>query len=283
MSGMRFGLIRVLWGVVVMFGCGAHREGNDVDPVSLLKAGLCEDALVAAQSSTTIDPQTKRAVVAFCSVVTTQGGGSYRKAVAVLQEETGEMHAVVSAREMLDAALLFPTPLSATLSTALAEVALGAAGYGRLAPKDGIAVDAVGAATRALAVSVLERLAVALDTTSRLDTAGLLVIWNSCFSLMGGSFEAEDAHQAWRLYAAVAAVAIFTAAEAPNSDIAEALLGALVTVVEVNPDIQPAVRCDLASPFEELKNALAYKRPLLGRLEEAVKGAIGCTRGTYAP
>ena len=56
-----------------------------------------------------------------------------------------------------------------------------------------------------------------------------------------------------------------------------------MVVLETNPDIAIAARCDYASPFGKLKMALAYKRNLAGRLEAATSAAVGCTRGTYAP
>ncbi len=266
-------------------GCGARRAGGGEDALSLLKEGRCEEARRAAEVSRTMDSQSKRTVVAFCSIVPSPSSESGKHAVTLLRAESGEIHSAAAAEEMLRLNEVFPDRVSSEASKILAEAALGAVGFGPLAPKNGsLPSDAVGAATRNLAVSVLERAAAATEgEVVSMGTAELLVIWNSCFSLLGGTFEVEDSHEAWRLFTSLANIALFAFDHEPTADLTEALLSATVSAVEANPPIQPAVRCDLSSPFDALKNALAYKRPLLGRLEAAVKGAIGCSRGTFAP
>ena len=165
----------------------------------------------------------------------------------------------------------------------LAETALGATSYGPYAIAKNPSIT-VGAASRDLAVAVLERAAEALQSENvSADPQRLLTIWNSCFSLDGGSFETNNNYQAWRLFKSISTMALFINAAEPSSDLAHVLLNAAVKVIESNPEISVAARCDLGSPFERLKSAMAYKREKMARLEKSVAAATGCTRGTYAP
>jgi hypothetical protein len=130
---------------------------------------------------------------------------------------------------------------------------------------------------------VLERVGEALNNGNAVDSSRLLNLWNSCFSLTGGSFDSKDDVHAWRLFQSISKMAFFINSREPRGDLANVLLGAAVTVIEANPEIAVPVRCDLASPYEDLKKAMAYNRENMARLENAVKEAAGCTRGMYAP
>jgi hypothetical protein len=282
MKSLLFGTAVFL--AALLSGCGASRKTSVSDPVAFVKEGKCRNARLSAESSQNIDPQTRRAVIAMCAIIDRPDEKSVEKAVARLREESGPMHFAASASEMLALAPLLPKSISPETSLLLSRAALGAVGFGPSAPPGSVPVDAVGTATRDLSVSVLERISLALEAPSMsIGADELLIYWNSCFRLLGGAFEAENDLQAWRLYKAVAKIAVFASNAAPAADITQALLGAAVNTVEANPPIQTAVRCDLSSPFASLKNALAYNRPLLSRLEFAVKDAVGCIRGTFAP
>jgi hypothetical protein len=92
-----------------------------------------------------------------------------------------------------------------------------------------------------------------------------------------------DDGQAWRLFRSIGGLAITMAHAAPDDDLTSVLQGAASAVIESNPSIVIAARCDLGSPFDQLKTSLAHERELLIRLEKAVVEAKGCSRGTYAP
>jgi hypothetical protein len=267
---------------VALVSCGGRQGGGGADPVALIRQGRYKEARVIALKRSSQD-QRSRAIVALTYVAESPTEEREKKAVASLTENAGDVRAAAMASEMLDIAFELPEPVDSALSLALAEVALGAVSFGPYAPDTEPSLT-VGAASRDLAVAVLERTGLALDSaTGAVSGAALLTIWNSCFSLTGGSFESGDDVHAWRLFRSIAEMAVFVHAAEPGGDLANVLLGAAVTVIETNPDIAVAVRCDLASPYDDLKKAMAYNRENLARLENAVKDAAGCTRGTFAP
>jgi hypothetical protein len=176
-----------------------------------------------------------------------------------------------------------PPPVAPEVRLVASEAALGAVSFGPLAPETTPSIT-IGVATRDLAADVLDQIATALAAPDAAVSSGrLLALWNACYSLDGGEFAAETDVDAWRLFGSIGGIALFIARAEPTSDLANALLGAAVTTIETNPSIAVPARCDLASPYEDLRAAMAHKRELLARLEKAVADAAGCTRGTYAP
>ena len=274
----------ILLSVCLVVGCGARRGSSASDFEALLREGRCTEAAAAAEASGTVEPPTRLGIFALCRVAKNPNptAATTRAAVTLLRKDGGEMHHAAAALAMLDAALLLPSPLSPDISRRLTEAALGAVGFGPAAPAESVSTAAPGAATRTLAVSVLERISQMLESVMP-EKSSMLTYWNGCYSLLGGTFEAADDREAWRLYRSTAQIGVALSLEAPTSDLTQAVLGGVISVVETNSGIQVAVRCDLASPFDDLKRAVAYNRTLSARLEAAVKDASGCTRGTFAP
>ncbi len=272
------------WCLAALFlvSCGGAETKKEADPLVLLSEGRYAEARSVVQARGVIDPK-DRAIVALAWIAESPTADTREKAINALTEGTSGVGAAASAANMLELAFDIPQPVETLTSMTLAEVALGAVGVGPLTSSASPAIP-VGVASRSLAVSVLERVHVALGHVEvSIDTNKLLSIWNSCFTLAGGSSEANSDVEAWKLFCSIGGLAIVMNEAAPNSDLSNVLLGAAVTIVEANPGIAIAARCDLASPFDKLRIALTYKRELLGRLEGALSTATGCTRGTYAP
>lgn len=274
------------WGmlalVATLTACGGRQSGGRGDPVELLRQGRYAEARALARKETPLD-QRSRAIVALTLVAEAPTPERGKKAVATLTQEARNVRAAAVASEMLDIAFELPPTTEGETSLSLAEVALGATCYGPYAANTQPSIT-VGAASRELALAVLERTAIGLsDISTPVEEARLLAIWNACFSLSGGAFESSDNVFAWRLYKAIATLGIFVFQNTSDSDFAKVLVSAAVNVVVANPDIAVPVRCDLGSPFDGLKKALMYNRSEMYRLENAVKDAAGCTRGDYAP
>ncbi len=260
-------------------GCGGSQKGAVSDPVELLKAGKANEAREAAELAT-LSPEMKAAVIALSYIIEQR----HKEATAALRKPLGEYHSMAAATAMLETAKLLPENVLTLSSLSTVETALGAIGLGPSAPAGSKPISSIGPASREIAVLILERIAVIVEAPdSSISSAKLLVLWNGCFHLDGGNFRGKDDAQAWRMFTSIALIAIFADKVFRGEDLTLALLGAAVSVVESNTGIQTAVRCDLASPFDALKKAVAYNRPLLGRLEFAVKDSVGCTRGTYSP
>jgi hypothetical protein len=278
---IRFGglLIAAAW----LLGCGGAQQVEKADPVSLLAAGRYAEARSAAKADTG-DQVLNRAVVALSYLAESEEPAATERSLASLLEDGGAIASAAAADEMLVLVSRLPADVPDGLSLTAVEVALAAAGRGPLVkvqagPEPGSDV------ARSLAASVLDRLHLWLasggDTP---DPQRLLDAWNGSYSLLGGSMHTGDnAWLAWKLYMAIAGLAVVLDDIARDSDLTKVVLRSAVEVVEQNPDITTAVRCDLASPLVELRAALAYDRALSGRLERALAEATGCTRGKFAP
>jgi hypothetical protein len=263
-------------------GCGGAGVGQADDPLALLSEGRYAEARATILERGMTAPR-DRAIVAVSLVAENPSQAAGEEAVKALSEGTSGVGAAAAAADMLEIAFEIPPIENVEFSIVLVETAVGAVGQGPYAPATA-PVMPVGAASRALAVSVLERIYLALAGRQILvDFDRILEIWNACYSLTGGATEAADDVEAWRMFHSLGGLAVIINDAAPDSDLAGVLLGASVSVLERNPSIAIAARCDLSSPFEGLKQAVAYKRRLLVRLEGAVAAATGCTRGTYAP
>lgn len=267
---------------VFLFACGAKQPTQATDPLTLLKEGRYPEARVAAVNAG-LDNDTNRAIAALTYVTESPVASSAKLAVNTLNKDAGNVRTAAVVTLMLGLTSALPPPVSPDVSMAIAESALGAVSYGPYAPGTKPTLT-VGAASRELAGLVLARVGFALANAEfQVGRQRLLQIWNSCYSLDGGDFEADGAYRAWRLFKSISTIAIFMGRVDPTDDFTNALFNAAITVVEANPEITIAAKCDLGSPYDDLKKALALKRDLLGRLETALSGATGCSRGTFAP
>lgn len=268
----------------LLVGCGGAQKVEKADPVSLLAAGRYSEARSAALAGGG-DEMINRAVVALSYLAEGEEPTSTEQALdSLLDGGGGAIAAAAAADEMLALVSRLPADVPDELSLTAVEVALAAAGKGprarvQAAPEPGSDV------ARSLAASVLDRLHLWLagsDATP--DSQRLLDAWNGSYSLLGGSMHTgDDDVMAWKLYSAVAGLAVVLDEIARNSDLTKVLLRSAVEVVEENPSIAIAVRCDLASPLEQLRKPLSYDRDLAGRLERALAPATGCNRGKFAP
>jgi hypothetical protein len=278
-----FALGGMLLATVAVLGCGGAQPVAKTDPAALLAAGRYADARSAAKSGTG-DELRDTAVVSLSLLAEEGGEAASPRAVDALLAGGNAVAAAASADEMLGLVSSLPAPRHDEISLLATETALGAAGKGPLArsqsgPAPGSEVS------RSLAAAVLERLHRWLASTERVpDSTRLLQVWNGSYTLLGGSMATgDDEHLAWTLYAAMGGLSVYLDDTARDSDLTKVLLRSTVEVVEQNPAIATAVRCDLASPFDGLRAALTYDRELLGRFERAVASAVGCNRGKYAP
>ncbi|MCK9462032.1 MAG: hypothetical protein M0R80_20570 [Proteobacteria bacterium] len=262
--------------------CGAAQDqGSAPDPKELLGRGDYAAARLAAEAKGGTDPS-DRAVIALSHIAERPDRAAAAEAVKALSRGAARPLAAEAAAEML---ALYPTaPDCADGKRALlaAEIALGALGMGPVAaqpPPEG----SKGASEAALAVAIVERLRLGLAGAEAFDGSRVLAVWNGCITLLGRSMRAPTDPDAWLLFVNLSGLAVLVTAAAPTSDLSRALLESSVTAVEANPGISVAVRCDLGSPFDELRAALTRARDLGGRLERAVAASLGCTRGQYAP
>lgn len=268
--------------IALLAGCGGAQQVEKRDPVALLAAGRYADARSAAEAGSG-DELRDRAVVALSHLAESLEPQAQTRALDALLAGSNEVATAAAADQMLGLVSRLPADAPGGIPLVAVEVALAAVGKGPLArvqtgPVPGSEV------ARSLAASVLERLHLWLSTGVTPDPARLLDAWNGSYSLLGGSMDAgDDDSLAWKLYTATGGLAVTLDSVARDSDLTKVVLRSVVEVVEHNPDITIAVRCDLASPFDDLRAALTYDRELLGRLERAVAPAVGCSRGKYAP
>jgi len=265
-----------------LIGCGGAQAPGDRGPVDLLLSGDWEGARAAVEERGTDSPE-DRAVVALSHLAQSPGRASATVAVGVLSAGPDAAVAEAGAADMLELLARLDLPAEEELPLLAVETALGAVGLGPLA-RSSPTGSAVGPASRDLAVAVLERLSTwARSSSAAPSPARLLDAWNGAYTLLGGSPVLQGAPDAWRLYSAVGWLAVMAAESDPDAGLSGVLLDFAVGVVEGNESIVVAVRCDISSPFDRLRPAIARDRKLLGRLERAVASASGCSRGTYAP
>ncbi|MCP4199765.1 MAG: hypothetical protein GY762_21685 [Proteobacteria bacterium] len=270
----------LMWGLII--GCGGKPDVQRVDPYLLLTEGQYAEARAAIVKENAKDPMSRAIVAASLAAEdpSTQNGAL---AVQALTDGAEESAILSAATRALNLAFYIPQPVTTEVSLLISEVALGALGQGALASPSTTPLS-LNDATRQVAVSVLERVKIALDEPGALfESNRILTIWNSCSALMNNVLVVTDDAQAWLLFHSLGGIAVVVQEAAPNSELSLLLLESTVIALESNPAIAIAARCDLSSPFDNLKMALAYKRNLAGRLEVATSGGLGCTRGTYAP
>jgi hypothetical protein len=270
----------LMWGLIT--GCGGKPDVQRVDPYLLLTDGQYTAARAAIVKENAKDPMS-RAIVAASLAAEDPSEQNAALAVRALTDGTDDPDILSAATNVLNLAFYIPQPVSTEVSLLISEVALGALGQGALASPSRAPLS-LDENTRQIAVSALERVKIALDEPGAIfESSRILTIWKGCAALMNNVLVATDDAQAWLLFHSLGGIAVVMQDAAPNSELSLLLLVSTVIALESNPAIAIAARCDLSSPFDRLKMALAYKRNLAGRLEAATSGALGCTRGTYAP
>jgi len=273
------------WGgcllAAVLIGCGGPQETKKLSADELLADGRYADARAAVAARGGGAPR-DQAIVAVSRIAERPDRESAKAAVELLHAG-GQVEAAVAANELLALMFTLPADVDNEVSILAVEVALGAAGLGPLARVEVTPVPGSEIST-SLAISVLERLHLWLAVYSgAVDPPRLLDGWNGCYTLLGGSLEQGNDLDAWRLYSSLAHLSVLVHDGAPGSSLSTVMLRTTVEAVEQNTEIAVAVRCDLSSPLDKLRSALARDRELGGRLERATGTAEGCTRGTYAP
>ena len=274
--------LTLLLAATCLISCSGAKGKPEADPMELLSKGRFREARATVQKKGAKSP-TDRAIIALSLVAENPTKERAQESVTALGTGVDEIETAAAALELLDLVFVIPGPVEYEVSLLAVEVALGSVGKGPLTPTTAPNIP-IGAASKRLQVSALERTHFALiGTELYIDSPRLLAIWNACFSLSGGSFTAPDDVQAWRLFHSIGGLAVTMSKAAPDTDLAKVLSGAAVAVLESNQSIAIAARCDIGSPFDGLKSALAYDRELSFRLEKSVASAKGCSRGTYAP
>jgi hypothetical protein len=269
-----------MWCLVI--GCGGKPTVQRADPYLLLTEGQFAEARAAIVTENARDPMS-RAIVAVSLAAEDPSTRNGALAIEALTDDRGQSETLAAVARALNLAFYIPQPVSAEVSLLISEVALGTLGQGPLASPS-VTPPPASDGTRDTALFALERVKIALDQPNvAFGPSRILAIWNGCLALMDNALATPEEAQAWLLFHSLGNMAAVVQNAAPNSDLALVLLKSAVAVVEGNPSIAIAARCDLSSPFESLKMALAHKRNLAGRLGKATSGAVGCTRGTYAP
>jgi len=213
-----------------------------------------------------------------------------KPAVATAQKVALQLHegavagyTALSAVAMLELAAELPTPPRADFDLMLCEAALGALGSGRLAagrPLDGLDPSI---ALR-LVIVLLERLNIQVSATQGdYPMTRVLDVWNGCYSLIGDNAMIASDQEIWRLYLNVASLSVLLWNKEKRDSFSDALVTFTIRVIKTNPTIAVAARCDLSSPYDKLRAAIAGRRDLVKPLEEAVAIATGCSPGRYAP
>jgi hypothetical protein len=272
--------------VLIINGCGAAQKTGPADFYSLAAAGDCAGIKTRVNKDVLSDDE--RGALALC--VLAEGNGadvSAQKAVKILSKGTkGPVFWTAGAEKMIKYARIFPGR-DHQFNLQVIRTALGAAGSGPF--KITISPEPGSEAGKALAAVVLGFLADILDSAagsspvSVLPQNQLVEIWNGTYSLLGGSVQTNSALFAWQLYMGLTRVALRMWNPLEHNDFSFLLINTAIEVVENNPQIAVAVKCDLSSPYEQLRSEVSAKVDLLGRLERAVSAATGCSRGRYAP
>ncbi|MDD5306962.1 MAG: hypothetical protein PHU25_06525 [Deltaproteobacteria bacterium] len=264
--------------------CGGAQVKGRPDPLPLLAAGKYKEARAAALviEADGNAPPVNTAILALTFIAEPRGPGGGIDAAKALAARGGD-HAALAGVEMVALTPKVPIPWDVDQSLLLVEAVLGGVGQGSYAPKPPPRAGDAGK-LRELAVSLLETVSFAMSRADRpVSMDRMLDIWNGSFACLGGSLRGADAKQAWRLYRSLVSLALVLNRNEPAAELSKALLGSTVGAIEENPDISVAAKCDEASPFDELREAVRRDRDLRTRLETAVAAAAGCSRGFYAP
>jgi hypothetical protein len=274
-------ILAILLGFGLAIGCGARAKARKAAPHELLKQGRYAEARAAVLAKNDRTPK-DRAVFAAALIAETPSTDNAEQAIEAMSTGAGDEDIASAATKLLKFAYEIRQPLDTETSFIFAEVAIGALGHGPLAPStEQIYVEET---NRRVGIAALDRVRSAIsETTATFNTSRIHTIWNGCFALLGSQLEATDDFEAWEMFQNIGGIAAVVQRALPNSALGTALLDAAIIVLEINPEISIAAKCDLGSPYDALRAALAHDRSRAGRFELAVSGAVGCTRGTYAP
>lgn len=272
----------VLLAAVLFVGCAGSQPSPSEDARALLIEGRFAEARKAALRQGDRSPE-NRGIIALATLARSPTSTGATEAVIALTEGASGVGATVAAAQLLTLTGELQAPPNSDLAVLIAEAALGGAGQGPYTPKGTLPIP-VGTATRQVASKTLERMFLSLAVGEMtIDTKRLLRIWNGCFTLLGGVLETPDDATAWSLFRSIGGLAIVLHNGAPDDELAQVLLRSAVAVIESNPSIALAARCDLATPFDALRTSIKQDRALARQLEQAVASAAGCSRGTHAP
>ncbi len=273
---------------IFVVSCGAPQKETGPDPRALMLEGRYEEARqVLLDKEATKRTAEGQALIALSLVAELPNarGRDLAKKVLFDAMDLGTPGDVLLL--LCKEADLLPATIDLTVSTFLVETALGSIGLepGRPAKinekvsqekRHMIATKL----TFLLATSVERKKgSIPLDRIYALWHTGLALIMDSSSHLI---FPKRPLF-AYETYLAHGSLAGSVGIAAHASNQAKEMTEVAVLIVEHNPSIRVSVECDLRSPVDKLRKAMAYDRPRLVRLERALAEAKGCTRGTYEP
>lgn len=263
---------------LMWLGCQSPVPQNPLDLNRLMQQGNCQQIEKELQQ-TTLSASTRGALAA-CSLTHANPTSSKQAALQYLVNNNSSQKEI-AAQSMLHFAALHPTPSSAYIESVF-EISFAISGYG---PSAISAMNSQNShSSQQLVVDILKFLRASCLDSNRTACGELISeVWNGCLQMLNGSFVGATDYLAWQLYTNFAAVALSIWDPMNKTDLAVGMMQATIAIVENNPPISVAARCDLSAPYEKLKNALSKNISLLGRFERAVSAATGCTRGRYAP
>jgi len=274
--------------VVLAASCGAPEVEVTVNPRSLMQKGRFKEARQILMEQEKGNPTPEgQALIALSFVAEQPDAGSRDQAKRVLKSamNLGSTGEVLLA--MCDEADVMPFATDLLVATFLVEAALGSVG---LEPgKPAGVTDEMDAETRQRTGTRLTNiLATSVEQHKDILPVGRIhALWKSALVLISdNSSELEFKGRpkfAFQTYLAQARLSSIIGLAAQGSMQASEMLEITVRIIESNESIRVSVECDLRSPVNTLRKALAYDRPRLSRLEKALEKAKGCTRGTYDP
>lgn len=292
-KGFKFVLIILfIWWI----NCGKEKP-NIPDPKVLIRHGEYENALKAAEDWASIEPTNLDRIVMvgvaraslFASQLTTGSIGEeglanpFSSSQGHVVIDSNKVSLVLKDIEKGKSIASMPQLLSLFIEDALSVTAFESPVFFDFLTE--VVAKAIGSLSleptqkREVTPLLFELIAYGVAHNARLET--LRSLWNVAEYLLSNNviFPDKEQHNAWKSYLALARIVILV----KDKELKLAAGELAVSIVENNPFLVIAVRCDLASPYEELIKALYWERKLKERLEHAVREAEGCTPGTYAP
>ena len=282
--------------VILMANCGGKQRPNIPDPKVLIRHGEYERALKAAKAWVSCEPNNVERVVMLAvakavfyaskaSEKTSGGEGSLADPFASPKEVKVDLSKVTEVLKDLMKAQKMSSMVKAV--SLFIEDALSVSAFDLPERFDFLAeVIKIAAAIpsdskerRELGAWILETVAYGAEHEAKLMTLKLL--WSKVKDLIGKEykFPLKEQKIGWRWYLSASRLVIAV----DDKELRREVGNLAVSIVENNPTLAIAVRCDLASPYDLLKKALYWEKDLRARLEHAVREAEGCTPGTYAP
>jgi len=273
---------------IAFSGCGAAQKAAKPDARALLREGKYTEARRVLLDSEKIKKTTEGQALIAITLVAERPDAMGRDLAKIVLKNVMDLDSPGSViLKVGDESATQPVMADLLTASFMIEAALGAVG---LEPGQPAAVDG----------------RIPLDTRHRIGTrllfimadavtahSGILPIdrihalWKTTLALlMEGARSLEypaDPKFAFETYLALGTLASTVGTMATMSNQVIEMMSIAVLIVESNPSIRVPVECDLRSPVDKLRKAVAYERPLLQRLERALANVKGCRRGTYEP